>query len=180
MAEFAQADMRAAIPPPRPLPGDLAQQRPQHGVGVGAIASVALGAAMLSHDSAGPALTDTEAIPQQQDRSAPGGPGSEVSLRQLLQGLRLPRLIGDDPLQPRVLTLKLAQALGVIGLHPAVLIAPAVIRRLRDLQSLANLSDRAALAQHPIGFSQLADDLLGGMPASLHVIVPVSPMILDA
>jgi hypothetical protein len=55
-----------------------------------------------------------------------------------------------------------------------------VIGRLRDLQGLTDLSDRAALAQHPVALAQLADDLLGGVPALLHVIVPVSSMIVDA
>src|SRR4051794_15300277 len=109
-----------------------------------------------------------------------GGLGSPVSLGDLLQRLRFQRLIGDDALQPRVLALELPEALGVIGLHPAVLVTPPVIRRLRDLQGLADLGDRLALAQQPIALAQLADDLLGGVPALLHVIVPVSSMIVDA
>lgn len=53
-------------------------------------------------------------------------------------------------------------------------------RSLRDLQRLADLGDRLALAEQPVALAQLADDLLGGVPALLHVIVPVSPMIVDA
>src|SRR4051794_21130701 len=71
--ELTEAHMRAAVAPPRPLGGDLAQQRPQHGVGVDRLRLVALGGAVLSNDSAGPALADTEAILQHQDRSAPTG-----------------------------------------------------------------------------------------------------------
>jgi hypothetical protein len=45
----------------------------------------------------------------------------------------------------------------------------AVIRRLRDLQGLGDLGDRLALPEHPVGFAQLADDLLRGVSALLHV-----------
>ena len=115
-----------------------------------------------------------------QDRSAPAGWAQKFPFAISFSACVSQRLIGDDALELRVLALELLQALGVVGLHPAVLVAPAVIRRLRDLQGLADLRDRAALAEHPVGFSQLADDLLRGVPALLHVIVPVSPMIVDA
>src|SRR5207244_11543060 len=68
----------------------------------------------------------------------------------------------------RVLALELLEPLGVVGLHPAVLVAPAVIRVLADLQGLGDLGDRLALAEHPVRLAQLADDLLGRLPASLH------------
>src|SRR3954453_7499610 len=109
-----------------------------------------------------------------------GGLGSPVSPGDLLQRLRFQRLIGDDALQPGVLALEFPEALGVVGLHPAVLVTPTVIRRLRDLQGLADLGDRLALAEHAVAFAQLADDLLGGVPALLQVIVPVSSIIMDA
>src|SRR5205823_7246602 len=73
-----------------------------------------------------------------------------------------------DRLQARVLALELLEPLGVVGLHPAVLVAPAVIRVLADLQGLGDLGDRLALAEHPVRLAQLADDLLGRVPASLH------------
>jgi hypothetical protein len=53
--------------------------------------------------------------------------------------VNLERLIRDDPLQPDVLNLELLQALDILGLHPAVLRPPPVIRRLRDQQLLDNL-----------------------------------------
>src|SRR3954470_24362691 len=71
--ELTQAHVRAAVPPPRPLDRDLAQQPTQHDVLVGHLGLVALRGAMLSHDSARPALADTEAVLQHQDRAAPAG-----------------------------------------------------------------------------------------------------------
>ena len=65
--------MRAPVAPPRPQPGDLTQQRPQHLVGLDGVGLVALGGAVLADELAGPALADAEAVLQQQDRSAPAG-----------------------------------------------------------------------------------------------------------
>src|SRR5438874_1987451 len=70
--------------------------------------------------------------------------------------------VGHDRLQARVLTLDLLQALRIVDLLPAELIAPPVIRVLADLRSARDLGDRLALAEHPVGFAQLADHLLGG------------------
>src|SRR3954451_12999836 len=73
VAELAEADMRAAVAPTRPRGRDLAQQRPQHQVGVDRVGVMALGGAVLPGDSACPALADTEAVLEHQDRSAPAG-----------------------------------------------------------------------------------------------------------
>jgi hypothetical protein len=65
------------------------------------------------------------------------------------------------------------EPLGVVGLHAAVLGAPAMIGRLADLQVLADLGDLLAFGQQPVGLTELADDLLGGVPASFHgVLLP--------
>jgi hypothetical protein len=86
----------------------------------------------------------------------------------LLQRLILEHLISDDPLELLVLALEPLQPLRVVGLHPAVLVAPPVIRLLGDLQRLGDLRNRPAVAQQPIGLPQLADHLLRRVPASLH------------
>ena len=86
-------------------------------------------------------------------------------------------LVGDDPLQGRVLAPQLAQLLGVGRLHPAVLVSPAVQGVLGDLERLRDLRGRAALGQHPLGLAQLADDLLGDVASSLHLIGPPSPIV---
>ena len=50
VAELAEADMRAPVAPPRPLGRELAQQRPQHLVGVDGVGLVALGGAVLADE----------------------------------------------------------------------------------------------------------------------------------
>jgi hypothetical protein len=65
-------------------------------------------------------------------------PGSEVSLGQLPQGVLLQLSLGQQPLQPSILAGELLEALGVVGLEPAVLGPPPVIGRLRDLQLLGD------------------------------------------
>jgi hypothetical protein len=61
------------------------------------------------------------------------GSGSEVSLRDLLEHRLVQLGLGQELLQSGVLDLELAEPLGVVGLHPAVLGDPAMPRRLRDL-----------------------------------------------
>src|SRR3954452_24077939 len=73
VAELAEADMRAAVAPTRPRGRDLAQQRPQHMLGVDGVGLMALGGAVLPGDSACPALADTETALEHQDRSPPAG-----------------------------------------------------------------------------------------------------------
>src|SRR5918998_1013579 len=120
------------------------------------------------------------------DRPPPIGPpgadglGSPVSLRDLLQRPALKRLVGDDRLQPPILALKLLEALDVVGLHPTLLIAPAVIGVLRDAERPRDLRDRLLLGQHPVGLTQLADDLLRRMPRALHRDRPRSPILQGA
>ncbi len=54
---------------------------------------------------------------------------------------------GHDALQPRVFTLQLAEALNVIGLHPAELVAPPVIGLLGNLQLASHLGHISTLTQ---------------------------------
>jgi hypothetical protein len=49
---------------------------------------------------------------------------------------------------------------------------------LRDLQVLGDLRDRLALAEQPLRLAELADDLLGSVPASLHACESSLPMIV--
>lgn len=49
-----------------------------------------------------------------------------------LQHLEIERLIGDHPLELPILLIQRAQALGLAGLHPAVLLPPPVERLARD------------------------------------------------
>ena len=64
----------------------------------------------------------------------------EVSLGGLGQNLFAQRQIGDSTWQTLVLLLQLLQPLELIGLHPAILLAPAIERHLAH----ANLADRSS------------------------------------
>jgi hypothetical protein len=55
-----------------------------------------------------------------------------------------------------------------------------VIGGLADLQLLGHLRNLAALSEQPVGLSKLADDLLGGVAASLHrVLLPIGAIGLS-
>jgi hypothetical protein len=67
----AQLVVRAALAPPRPISGDLAQRSAQRGVIARASRLTPLRRAVLASDPTGPALTDTEAVAKHRDRLAP-------------------------------------------------------------------------------------------------------------
>jgi len=71
--ELAQAHMRAAIAPPRPLGRDLPKQGTEPLVGIGHLRPVTLRGSVLPDYSACPALADTEPVLEHQDRAAPAG-----------------------------------------------------------------------------------------------------------
>jgi len=64
--------------------------------------------------------------------------------------------------------LQLGQPPGLLSLHPAVLLPPAVIRRLRHLDDAADLDNGLALCDQLLGALELADDLLRRMPGAFH------------
>ena len=76
--------------------------------------------------------------------------GLEISPVHFLKHVNIQSLIRHDPFKPLILTLKLFQPFRIISLHPAVLIAPPVIRLLSDLQMLTHLDHRLALTKHPV------------------------------
>ena len=90
----------------------------------------------------------------------------------------------DTRIEPGVLFLELGQLPCLLGLHPAVLLPPAVIRRLSHFDDAANVGDghglvdqlldgplllfeKASPTQKPFGL-ELADDLLRGVPVAFH------------
>ncbi len=83
-------------------------------------------------------------------------------------GKDLELLVGDQALELGVLLLELAQPLRVLGLHPAVLVAPAMQRVLGDLERLRDLGRAPALAEHPLGLAQLPDHLVRSVTLCLH------------
>src|SRR5215208_369272 len=71
--------------------------------------------------------------PGERARCRPGDArGLEVSLGCLLQDQLVQRQVGNRSAQPRVLSLEILQSLDLIALEPAKLLAPAVVRDLRN------------------------------------------------
>jgi len=82
-------------------------------------------------------------------------------LGDLLEHLLVQGQLGDEALEAGVLGLQLLEALGLVLLEAAVLVAPAVERLLTDAEALADLGEGQALGQVGLGLEQLGDDLLG-------------------
>ena len=68
--------------------------------------------------------------------------------------------------------LQLGQSPGLLGLHPPVLLSPAVVSRLSDLDRPAEVSASLALGDQLLSGFELADDLLGCVAGSFHGEVP--------
>jgi len=66
----------------------------------------------------------------------------------------------------------LGQPLGLLGLHAAVELAPAVTGGLRHLQCTADIGDGLALGQQLLSGFELTDDLLGCVAGSFRGGVP--------
>ena len=75
-------------------------------------------------------------------------------------------------LETGVLHLQLSEAFGLLGLHPSVLLSPAVVGRLGHLDHTTDLDDGLALGDKMLGGLELANDLLGRVPEALHSQVP--------
>lgn len=77
-------------------------------------------------------------------------------------------------LEPPILLLQLSQPPGLLGMHAAVLLPPAVIGRLHHLDDAADGGDGPALRNQLLCRFELADDLLGSMPGAFPGRVPLS------
>ena len=75
-------------------------------------------------------------------------------------------------LETGVLLLQLGQPFGLLGLHAAVLLLPAVVGRLGHLNGAADVSDGLALGDQLLSGLELADDLLGCVADAFHGGVP--------
>ena len=80
-----------------------------------------------------------------------GVPGSEVSLGEILEHRLLQLGFCKKLFEPGVLLLQLSQPPGLLGLHAAVLLPPAVIRRLRHLDDPADVGHGLALRDQLLG-----------------------------
>src|SRR3954468_15028796 len=92
-------------------------------------------------------------------RSFPGG---------LLQDRLVEREVGDGFAQALVLGLQRLHALDLIGLGPAVLLAPAIIRDLGDADRADRVRHRGSLRNQDIDLAQLRNDLFGGVSLLTH------------
>jgi len=110
-------------------------------------------------------------FPRQGPTASPGL-RLEHGLLQLRFCQQLPLLRRSLRLEPGVLLLQLSQPPGFLGLHPAVLLPPAVVGRLRHLDDAADLDDSLALGDQLLGGLELADDLLRRVPGPFHGRVP--------
>ncbi len=71
-----------------------------------------------------------------------------------------------------VLPLQLSQPFSLLSLHPAVLLLPAVVGRLSDLDGATDLGDSLALGDQLLRGIELADDLLSRVADRFHAGVP--------
>ncbi len=169
-------------PPPAPAgttTREVPQQGPQGQLVVGRNrAAEALGGAGLADHPAGPSFGHPEPLPEDHH-----GPPAAV------RGQKFPRFSSFSMSMSSAWSatiffrrwfslLELLQLLGVVGLHAAVLVPPTVPGRLGDLEVTAHLVDGLALAEELVALGQLADDLLGRVPASLHGRAVLLPHIV--
>ena len=125
-----------------------------------------IGGAVLADDPTRSSLGDPEPLAQHLRLPRGDGSGSEVSLSQLLEHRLVELRLGQELLEPDVLTLELFEALGVAGLHAAVLGHPAVPGGVGDLEMSTHFVESGATGQELVAFGELADDLVGCVPPS--------------
>jgi len=99
-------------------------------------------------------------------------PGSEVSLGKVLEHGFFQLCLRQKLFEPRVLLFQLSQPSGLLGLHPSVLLTPAVVGRLRHLDDAADVGDGLALGDQLLGGLEFADDLLRCVPGAFHGGIP--------
>ncbi len=172
------AALRGASPsPPRPVGRERAQPRPQLDlVVVGDRWRLeALGGTVLADDPTRSPLRDPEPFAQHR-HSAARVRGQNFPSASSLSIALSSSSSATSFFRPGVLDLEFLQALRVVGFHAAVLVEPAMTRRLR--RSRDDDTPRRAPSRRPIAVAlgELADDLLRRVPASLHRRVVVAPL----
>ena len=91
-------------------------------------------------------------------------PGSEVSLSKVLEHALLRLGLRQKLLEPSDILLQLSQPPGFLGLHPAILLPPAVVGRLRNLDDAAELDNGPALGDQLVSDLELGNDLFVRVP----------------
>src|SRR5215203_953791 len=78
------------------------------------------------------------------------------------------RQVGNRSAQPRVLSLEILQSLDLITLEPAKLLAPAVVRDLRNPNRAYRLGNALPLRHQHVNLAQLRNNLLGLVSLPRH------------
>src|SRR5262249_13228448 len=118
-----------------------------------------------------PQRPPTAALAPAQGRHGDAG-GLEVSPGGLLQNELVQRQIRDGLAQPAVLELKVLQALHLLALQPAELLAPPIIRHLAHADLADCIHHRLALRDQNIDLPQLRDDLFRLVSLPCHCTPP--------
>jgi len=137
-----------------------------------------MGAAFFRHDAQKLALAPNDDAPRRPCVFA--ARGSPVWAGGLLQDLYIERLLGHQLLQAGILFLQSPQLLGHLRRHPAILLALAIVRLLRDLERFTDLGHLLTLAQSYIRLTQFLDDLVRRMSRLLHLKRMLSGLRPDA
>jgi hypothetical protein len=94
--------------------------------------------------------------------------GSEVCLGEILEHHHVQLGFCRQGFELGVLLIQLGQAHDFLGLHPSILLSPAVKSGLRYLDETADLADGPSLGDQLQGDLELADDLLRLVPGEFH------------
>ena len=95
-------------------------------------------------------------------------PGSKVSLRDVLEGFNGDCLSSDNSLEHRVFFLDLFEPLDLRPLDATVLVSPAVVSLLGDLESFGNLGQRKTLGEQNVRIAELLENLIWAVSTSCH------------
>jgi hypothetical protein len=112
--------------------------------------------------------SDARCAPTDPRRRCGDVPGSEVSSCKVLEHYLLQLGFCQSLFEPIVLLLQLGKPLSLLGLHSPVLQSPAVVGRLRHIDDVADVADGLALGDQLLCSFELADDLLGCVPGTIH------------
>ena len=128
----------------------------------------------LAHQSAGPALGEPVSLLDHLDRPTAPCRAQNFPSATSFSAAMSSAWSATIRFRRGVLVRELLEALHVVSLHGAVLVAPAVIGLLGDLEMAADRRDVCSFTEQSVCFSQLANDLLGGVTPVLHLDHPPS------
>jgi hypothetical protein len=74
----------------------------------------------------------------------------------------------QKPFEPTVLLHRVSEPLGLVCLHAAIQLTPAVVDRMGDLEKSAGACNGLALGKQLVSRYELADDLLGRVTSSFY------------